>query len=376
MKKIYFIFDQIPSPQSGGLLGMYLNICEKLKDDYEIEIVSIYNCKEENLKLFDNYNIKFFNRFNIDNRFFKLFQYLKEKKIKETFKAIFSFFMFFLYIPICRFKTKKYFQDKDRIIVTSPAAGIFMSNKIKFILEIHTKYEYFWQGSLAGKLQTKLMAKPSLILFRSKADASKAKITGYNTSYIYNFAGDCIEPNYDFNKRKCNFLFMGRLDANKNPLRLIKNFEQLKKMGFSLKLDIYGTGELEKELKDYIKKNKLEDIVELKGFTTNKMIYEEYTALLSASFNEGLPLSVLEAKRCGVPIITYSWGDSTDEVVNDEVDGFIVSSDKEFIDKIVLLVEDQEMLEKISENAKKSYNNFSPNNFKKKFIDSIEKIYK
>ena len=38
MKKLYFVFDQIPSAQSGGLIGMYLNICEILKYDYDIEI--------------------------------------------------------------------------------------------------------------------------------------------------------------------------------------------------------------------------------------------------------------------------------------------------------------------------------------------------
>ena len=79
MKKLYFVFDQIPSAQSGGLIGMYLNICEILKYDYDIEIVSIYNCDKDNLKLFENYNIKIMNKFNIDNRFFKVIQYIRDK---------------------------------------------------------------------------------------------------------------------------------------------------------------------------------------------------------------------------------------------------------------------------------------------------------
>ena len=62
MKKLYFVFDQSPSAQSGGLIGMYLNICEILKYDYDIEIVSIYNCDKDNLKLFENYNIKIMNK--------------------------------------------------------------------------------------------------------------------------------------------------------------------------------------------------------------------------------------------------------------------------------------------------------------------------
>lgn len=81
-------------------------------------------------------------------------------------------------------------------------------------------------------------------------------------------------------------------------------------------------------------------------------------------------MTVLEAKRCGVPIITFSWGDSTNEVVDN--DGFIVESDDEFIEKIILLIEHQELLKEISINAKNNYNNFSPDNFKDKYINYIE----
>ena len=374
MKKLYFVFDQIPSAQSGGLIGMYLNICEILKYDYDIEIVSIYNCDKDNLKLFENYNIKIMNKFNIDNRFFKVIQYIRDKQIKKTFKAVISAIVFFLYIPICRYKMAKMFKNERRIIVTSPAAGIFMSKKNKFILEIHTKYEYFWSGNFGARLQIKLMTKPSLILFRSQADAKKALNIGYNANYIYNFAGNIIEPEYDFNQRKNKFLFMGRLDKNKNPLRLIKIFEKIKSKGYLLHLDIYGSGELEKELEKYIDAHNLEKIVSLKGFTTNKEIYTQYTALLSASINEGLPLTVLEAKRCGVPIITFSWGDSTNEVVNNDIDGYIVDSDEEFINKIILLTKQQELLKEISIKAKNNYNNFSPDSFKDKYINYIENI--
>ena len=249
-----------------------------------------------------------------------------------------------------------------------------MSKKNKFILEIHTKYEYFWSGNFGARLQIKLMTKPSLILFRSQADAKKALNIGYNANYIYNFAGNIIEPEYDFNQRKNNFLFMGRLDKNKNPLRLIKIFEKIKSKGYLLHLDIYGSGELEKELEKYIDAHNLEKIVSLKGFTTNKEIYTQYTALLSASINEGLPLTVLEAKRCGVPIITFSWGDSTNEVVNNDIDGYIVDSDEEFINKIILLTKQQELLKEISIKAKNNYNNFSPDSFKDKYINYIENI--
>lgn len=372
MNKLYLIFDQIPSPESGGLVRMYLNICEYLKNDYEIEIISIYNCDNDNLKQFKDYNITIINKFNIDNRFFKIGQYLKNFEMKKVLKAIISALIFFLYIPICRQLLRKRFSKEKRIIVTSPAAAIFMSRKNRFILEVHTKYEYFWEGSFGARLQVKLMPKPSLILFRSKADAKKAENVGYNSNYIYNFAGAPLVPCYNYKKRKNNFIFIGRLDENKDPLHLIKIFEKLKKNGYFLHLDIYGSGDLETNLKEYIKNQDLKEIVSLKGFTTNKRIYENYTALLSASKNEGLPLTVLEAKRCGVPVIAFSWGDSTKEVITNGVNGFIVSNDEDFMEKIILLNEDQEVLKEKSENANISYRTFSPEHFKKKFINYIE----
>ena len=353
---------------------MYLNICEKLKNDYDIQIVSIYNCDKDNFNLFKNYNVMIINKYNIDNRFFKVFKYLKEKQVKKVFNAIFSGIVFFLYIPICRKKIKKIFKDEKRIIVTSPAAAIYMNKKIKFTLEIHTKYEYFWKGGLGSKLQIKLMPLPNLILFRSKADAKKALNNGYKAKYIYNFAGDIIEPKYDFKQKKDRFLFVGRLDVNKNPLRLIKIFEKIKKdYGYLLHLDIYGTGDLKDELNEYICRHNLNDIIALKGFTTDKKIYEKYSALLSASTNEGLPLTVLEAKRCGVPTITFSWGDSTFEVVNDKGDGYIVKTDEEFIEKIIYLIDNQNELKKLSVNAQSSYYNFSPDSFKENYTEFIEK---
>lgn len=162
MKSLYFVFDQIPPPQSGGLIGVYRNIFQELKKDYNIKLVSIYNCEESYKKEFSDYQIIILNNYNIDNRFFRIVKYLKNRELKKVFKAIYSGILFFLFIPICRIKLKNYFYDNDKIIVTSPAAAIYMSKDNRFILEIHTKYEYFWKGSIASKLQVKLMTDPKI----------------------------------------------------------------------------------------------------------------------------------------------------------------------------------------------------------------------
>ncbi|MFQ8704828.1 MAG: glycosyltransferase [Thomasclavelia sp.] len=376
MKSLYFVFDQIPPPQSGGLIGVYRNIFQELKKDYNIKLVSIYNCEESYKKEFSDYQIIILNNYNIDNRFFRIVKYLKNRELKKVFKAIYSGILFFLFIPICRIKLKNYFYDNDKIIVTSPAAAIYMSKDNRFILEIHTKYEYFWKGSIASKLQVKLMTDPSLVVFRTKIDAKKAKCNKYKTDYIYNFAGEKIIRKVNVENRIGKFIFMGRLDKNKDPIRLIKIFESVKKEGKNVKLDIYGIGELEKNIKKYIEENRLENFISLKGFTTDKTVYNNYSAIVSASINEGLPLSILEAKRYGVPAIVLPWGDSTNEVVNNGVDGYIVKDNKEFEEKINEMITNTEQLKQLSINSLNSYENFTTSRFKVRYIEFIESYNK
>lgn len=48
MKKLYIVFDQIPSKESGGLIATYFNLVKLLDQDFEIHIVSIFNTNKKN----------------------------------------------------------------------------------------------------------------------------------------------------------------------------------------------------------------------------------------------------------------------------------------------------------------------------------------
>ena len=84
MKKLYIIFDQIPSKFSGGLITTYLNLVDILKNDYDIHIISIFNCDEENKELFKNYTIHIINNYNIDNRFSECFLICLRKRMLQN----------------------------------------------------------------------------------------------------------------------------------------------------------------------------------------------------------------------------------------------------------------------------------------------------
>ena len=371
MKKLYFVFDQFPRPQSGGLLGMYKNIFKELKDQYDICIVEVFKSPDFHKDAFSDYQFITLHHYSIDSDFVDLLSYLKALRLIKFIKALWNMMIYFISIPFSRRKAKHLFEKDALIVATSPSAAIFLHHTNQFILEIHTKYEYFFEGTLASRLQIKFMTDPSLIIFRSSADALKAKNKGLNAGYIYNFADSPLKKDELSDSRK-GYLFLGRLAPSKNLFELADIFNQVHKENQDIYLDIYGTGVVEESLKDYIDDHRFNDFIHLKGFTVDKEVYLNYKALVSASRLEGLPLNILEAKRCGIPVVSYSWGESTAEVIHNGKDGYIAENQNDFKDKVLLLDQNDQLLMELSKNAFDDYQRFSPKSFIVKYIEFLE----
>lgn len=373
MEKLFIVFDKIPSKSSGGLVTTYVRLVELLKKDYDIEIISFFNTIEDDKTQFKNNKINIISEKNIDLQFFKLLNYLKEGRIKDFFYAIYSGIYYFTFIPFAKVKVKKIINKNDKVIVSSPSAAIFMTKKIDFILELHIRYEYFFGKNLLGKLQSTLMTKPKLMLFRSKIDAKKAReLSNFNASYIYNFYDNKeIEIVSSIQERKNKIIFLGRLEAQKDPDKLLRVMKELKKINRNFILDIYGTGSMELYIKNQINKLKLENNVFMKGFTTDKNIYQKYSLLIMTSKDEGFPLTIIEAKANGTPTVTNIWGDAVYETVTDNVDGYIVSDEKSMALKINEILNNDSLLKLLSNNALKEYNNFSAKTARKNWINIL-----
>lgn len=373
MEKLYIVFDKIPSTSSGGLVATYIRLVELLKDDYDIEIISIFNADQSNKDQFKSNKINIINNYKINLDFVNILQYIKEKKFLKCLICIWNILYYFISIPYNRIKVRKLVKN-DKVIVSSPSAAIFMSNRTDFILELHIRYEYFFGDNKLGRLQSSLMAKPSLMLFRSKIDAEKAKKDGYNASYIYNFFDNKdIVLNASIQDRKNKIIFLGRLEKQKNPDKLLNVICELKKIYPDFSLDIYGTGSLKEHIKKQIEILNLEQNVFLKGFTTNKNIYQNYSMLIMTSRDEGFPLTVIEAKANATPTITNIWGDAVYETVENGFDGFIIDDDKEMAEKIKEILTNDCLLESLCNNSLKKYADFSAKTARKRWLQILSK---
>lgn len=103
---------------------------------------------------------------------------------------------------------------------------------------------------------------------------------------------------------------IGMINSNKNQMFIL---EALKHLPEHFHLQLYGKEEViyGNQLRDFIKKEGLVDRVSLQGYIPNKelvTIIHGFDVLVQASLNEGLPLSILEAMSCGVPVLSSDSG--------------------------------------------------------------------
>jgi glycosyltransferase involved in cell wall biosynthesis len=105
------------------------------------------------------------------------------------------------------------------------------------------------------------------------------------------------------------FLWVGRLDANKDPFTVLKAMRCLKEAGKCFKLYmIYGTNELEESLRNYIAEYHLEQHAILIGKTEHEILESWYSAadyFVAASYYEGSGIALCEAMACGcIPVVS------------------------------------------------------------------------
>lgn len=112
------------------------------------------------------------------------------------------------------------------------------------------------------------------------------------------------------NNSLLRLLVVGRLSEEKGILFLLEALAQLRKDELAnISLTIMGEGPLKSLLLQNIEMLKLSDYVELKGFVDEPVRYfSQYDALVMPSLTEGIPITLLEALREGLPVIASRVG--------------------------------------------------------------------
>ena len=156
---------------------------------------------------------------------------------------------------------------------------------------------------------------------------------------------------------------MGRLDPQKGYDYLLHTAVKLKQEIPDWHLDIFGSGDDEEMLKELAKKLQVDDFVSFHPPTKEvaKELCNSGMYVMSSRF-EGLPMVLLEAQECGLPIVSFDCPEGPSEVIHDGEDGFLVplADTDALAEKIITLAKDQEMRKRFGQAAKINCQQFSP----------------
>lgn len=262
--------------------------------------------------------------------------------------------------------------------------SLAMKLKIKNIIHLHGSEFEKWYLESSSKKQKKIRALLSkcttFIVLGSKWKEKILKINPNTKVKIVSNAISTKSEKVIFYENKITFLYLGVLIKRKGIEDLLNAIYKLYKENSitkQLEVIIAGDGKEFERLNQKSKDLSIDKYIKFVGWLDNAKKKEAILNsqfMILPSYNEGLPMSILEAMSYGMPIIASNVGDISNVVVN-EKNGFLFSpGDVESLKhKIYNAI-----------NMKKEEYDFLSNNSKKiiqeryseqEFFESILKIY-
>lgn len=184
------------------------------------------------------------------------------------------------------------------------------------------------------------------------------------------------------NDNEMRFLFLGVLIPRKGVMDLLKAIKQLDDQHAidQCVFDIGGTGPDEELLKKYVIENSLSSKVNFLGWIAgdrkNKTISQSQVFILP-SYNEGLPVAILEAMSYGLPIICTHVGDVA-EAVREDVNGYLIEpGDIDGLVNAIIKITDKDTWNRLSQKSKEIIlNEFDIHHFYSELISVWKSVCK
>jgi len=180
-----------------------------------------------------------------------------------------------------------------------------------------------------------------------------------------------IDPEYRWNSRM--IIGIGRLVEQKSPETFIKVIHGVKKERPDIQAMWIGDG----PLKDHCQQlnGDLQTDIKFIGSLSQIEVYKylkDSTIFLQTSKWEGLPFTILESLALGIPVVASNIESHCDVIVDGE-NGYIANDLVEYREKIVKMLNDESLANRISYNAVKSHKSLYSI---EKFQKGIEELYK
>lgn len=356
MKKVAIC---IPSLEMGGAEKFVVDLASSIdKEKYEVIVAVTRYMTNSHLKMIlTNRQIKIVDLSSKNYLFMSLKQllFLKKEKPKVVHANIGSVLHIMLACELCRIPTRLY-------TVHNEAKLLYSGNKFKKLL-----YKLAF-----SKFKFKpIAACPSI----KKTLIDDMDITPDSIAIVNNGV-DTIRFTPQVSKGNdgiIRVISVGTLYWIKNQLMTVRVVSAIHKLGYKIELTLLGNGEDYDKINSIIEKNEAKDYIFLLGIKNNVEDHLRMSDIyISASKTEGLPLSILEAMACGLPIIATDAG-GTKDIVHDKENGFIIGVDDEdaLRSALLALIQNKELQVKFSQESRRIAEEWSATNC----TQGYEKLY-
>jgi glycosyltransferase involved in cell wall biosynthesis len=173
---------------------------------------------------------------------------------------------------------------------------------------------------------------------------------------------------------------IGRLVYEKGFDLLIETWKYVVDKHPDWELNIYGNGNQKDHLLRIIQKNHLE--LQVKIHDPVKNIQEQYLDsslfVLSSRYLEALPMVMLEAMACGLPLVAFDAPCGPKDIITNGVNGFLVKTGdiKTLSEKIIQLIESEELRQEMGKASKQRASDFQVEKIMKLWVDLFQNEHK
>lgn len=254
------------------------------------------------------------------------------------------------------------------------AAGLAQKFSVPLFFTAHTQYHqylnyyfpqgYAWTSKVLSRDLRDLAKKCHTVICPSPQ--AREQLAGFgitNTKVIFNgIETDLFSPPKRRFVSRPTLVYTGRIEKEKNPLFLIKLAVYLKKHLPNFRLYVAGSGNSLPKMAEGVEKFQLGENVQLLGEVPRDLLpslYAQSHLFVTPSSSEVMPLSILEALSCGLPLISLE-GSHLESVVLEGKTGFLLPANPQIIgDKIIALLNRPDSLRLLSREARRFSARFS-----------------
>lgn len=176
----------------------------------------------------------------------------------------------------------------------------------------------------------------------------------------------------DLSQKEKNVLIVSRLSEHeKNISRLLKLWKRIEENSFfnDWNLVIVGDGPDRQTYENYAKENLC------RYFFTGRQPSQEYfkkaPLFIMSSAQEGWGLVITEAQQMGCVPIVFNTFSSAKDIIIDQENGFLVDNEKQFLQRLKLLMQDSGIRDKMAENAMETSHRFEKEKVANMWLDLL-----